>query len=340
VPPSLRLPELRVGAVLAIAIAAGLGAWLGTRGGGHHTTTATTPATTPTVPAPTVAGPTGKRVVPVTLSGLETVATALKQPIYWAGRQPGTTYELTELPNGSVYVRYLPPGTTVGASKLLLTVGTYPVTGAFAAAERSAVQAGSVRVSGKSGAVAFYGKTSPTNVYLAFPGSDYQIEVFDPSASEARRLVEAGQIAPVPSSQAAPAVLSPARLKALAHSLGHPLYWAGLEAGTANEVTQTPDGRVYIRYLPKGTKAGANEALLAVGTYPVRGAFATTLGLAKRSDSVQVPVIGGGVAFYAKSAPTSVYIAFPGSSYQIEVYDPSPAQAKQLVTSGKIVPIR
>jgi hypothetical protein len=331
VPPSLRLPQLRVGAVLAIA--AGLGAWLGTRGGGQHKTT------TPTVPGTSVAGPTGKRLVPVTLSGLETLATALRRPIYWAGRQPGTTYELTELPDGSVYVRYLPPGTTVGASKPLLTVGTYPVTGAFAAAERSAGQPGSLRVTDRNGGVAFYSKNAPTNVYLAFPGSDYQIEVFDPSASEARRLVESGQITPVPANQAAPAMFSPDRLKALARSLGHPLYWAGLQPGTAYEVTQTPDGRVYVRYLPTGTKAGANEALLTVGTYPVRGAFAATLGLAKRSDSVQVPVTGGGVAFYAKSAPTSVYLAFPGSDYQIEVYDPSPAQAKQLVTSGKIVPI-
>jgi len=318
--------------VLAIAIAAGLGAWLGTRGGAHHTTA-------PIVISPSVVGPTGKRVVPVTLSGLETLATALQRPIYWAGRQPGRTYELTELPNGSVYVRYLPLGTEVGASKPLLTVGTYPVSGAFAAAQRSAGQSGSVRVPDKSG-VAFYSKSAPTNVYVAFPGSDYQIEVFDPSASEARRLVESGQIAPVPASQAAPAMFSPDRLKALAHSLGHPLYWAGLQPGTNYEVTRTPDGRVYVRYLPAGTKAGANEVLLTVGTYPVRGAFATTLGLAKRSDSLQAPVIGGGVAFYARSAPTSVYIAFPGSDYQIEVYDPLPAQAKQLVTSGKIVPIR
>jgi hypothetical protein len=333
VPPSLRLPQVRVGAVLAIAIAAGLGAWLGTRGRGSHTTV-------PTVPSTSVVGPTGKRLVPVTQSGLETLAAALRRPIYWAGRQPGTTYELTELPNGSVYVRYLPPGTKLGASKPLLTVGTYLVTGAFAAAEQSATQPGSVRVPDKNGGVAFYSKSAPTNVYLAFPGSDYQIEVYDPSASEARRLVASGQIAPVLVTQAAPAIFSPDLLKALARSLKHPLYWAGRRPGTNDEVTQTPDGRVYIRYLPTRTKAGANEALLTVGTYPVAGAFATTLGLSRRSDSVQVPVTGGGVAFYARGGPTSVYVAFPGSDYQIEVYDPSPAQARQLVTSGKIVPSR
>ena len=54
---------------------------------------------------------------------------------------------------------------------------------------------------------------------------------------------------------------------------------------------------------------------------------------------MQVPVTGGGIAFYSKSAPTSVYVAYPGSNVQIEVYDPSAAQAAQLVTSGKIVPV-
>jgi hypothetical protein len=322
VPPSLRPPQLRVGAVLAIAIAVGLGTWLGTRGGGGSH-----PAT-------------GKKVVPVTLSGLETLVTALRRPIYWAGPEQGKTYELTELPNGSVYVRYLLPGTQVGTSTPLLTVGTYPVTGAFAAAQRSAGQSGSVRVPIPAGGIAFYSGSAPTNIYLAFPGVDYQIEVYDPLAAEAKRLVESGRISPVPSSQAAPAIVSTAGLQALARSIGHPLYWAGPRPGTAYELRRTTDGLVYVRYLPAGTKAGANLAALTVGTYPVQGAFAAGLQQAKRSGSVQVPVTGGGVAFYARSAPTSVYLAFPGLNVQVEVYDPSPAQARALVTSGKIVPIR
>jgi hypothetical protein len=332
--PSARLPQLRIGAVLAIAIAAGLGAWLATRGGDGKS------PVTPTVPGTTVAGPTGKRVVPVTVSGLETLATSLRRPIYWAGRQQGKTFELTVLPNGNVYLRYLPPGTQVGSSKPLLTVGTYPVAGAFAAAQRSAAQPDSARVSTRAGGVAFYSKGTPTSVYIAYPGSDYQIEVFDPSAAEARHLVESGQISPVPSSQTAPALVSADALKTLARSAAHPLYWAGARQGTSYELTKTLDGRVYVRYLPAGAKAGANVPALTVGTYPISGAFASALQLAKGSDSVQVPVTGGGVAFYGKSAPSSVYVAFPGSDVQIEVYDPSPAQARQLVTSGKIVPIR
>ena len=69
-------------------------------------------------------------------------------------------------------------------------------------------------------------------------------------------------------------------------------------------------------------------------------AYAATQRIAQRQDSAQVPVTGGGIAFYARSAPSSVYLAFPGSNVQIEVYDPSPAAARRLVTSGKIVPLR
>ena len=40
-------------------------------------------------------------------------------------------------------------------------------------------------------------RTRPTSVYLAYPGSRVQVEVFDPSAREARRLVASGQVQPV-----------------------------------------------------------------------------------------------------------------------------------------------
>jgi hypothetical protein len=45
---------------------------------------------------------------------------------------------------------------------------------------------------------------------------------------------------------------------------------------------------------------------------------------------------GGGVAFYSPSAPTSVYLAYPGTDVQIEVFDPSADQARVLVESGAV----
>ena len=37
---------------------------------------------------------------------------------------------------------------------------------------------------------------------------------------------------------------------------------------------------------------------------------------------------------------TTVDFGYPGAKYQVEVYDPSPQQARSLVLAGTIVPIR
>jgi hypothetical protein len=37
--------------------------------------------------------------------------------------------------------------------------------------------------------------------------------------------------------------------------------------------------------------------------------------------------------------PRSAYIAFPRQDYQVEVYDPSPARALRLATSGRVAPV-
>jgi len=45
--------------------------------------------------------------------------------------------------------------------------------------------------------LAYQDKARPTSAYLAFPGSDFQIEVYHPSAARALRLATSGQVAPV-----------------------------------------------------------------------------------------------------------------------------------------------
>ena len=336
---SSRLPKVRLGAVIAIGVAVGLVVWLVTRDSGS--------SSKPTSTLTTAAGATGSKVVPITASGLQTLTRALQRPIYWAGEESGKTYELTQSADGKVYLRYLPRGVAVGTHKAELTVGTYPVVSAFTVTQRGAEQSGSVRVPAR-GAVAFFNRSTPTNIYVAFPGTDYQIEVYDPSAAQARELVRAGKIMPVaatapstaPSTSAAPALVSPGKLKAVARSLDHPLYWAGYMAGIDYELEQTQGDKTFVRYLPKGQPAGANVRALTVGTYGIADAFTATQQSASRPDAVQVPVTGGGIAFYSKSTPTNVYVAYPGQPVQIEVYDPSPDRAKELVTTGKIVPLR
>ncbi|HZR93418.1 MAG TPA: hypothetical protein VFA44_13535 [Gaiellaceae bacterium] len=337
---------VRLTAVLAVAVAAGLGAWLGTRSGGGEPRAAK-PGRTATL------GPVAARdeqTVPVTAQGLRTLAGALEQPIYWAGNRAGVLYELTRTKDGRIYVRYLPHGAKIGSARRLLTVATYPLADAFSVTEAVAGRAGSVRVPVGSGGVAFYNRTAPTNVYLAYPGSDFQIEVFDPSAAEARRLVSSGHVAPVPpariltpsapGSAGVPAtVVSAAGLRTFARTAGHPVYWAGARSGRRYEISETAQGRIFVRYLPPGQPAGSSRPYLTVGTYPLQDALAVTRGEAGRAGAVRVPAGDGAVAFYARSRPTNVYLAFPRVGYQVEVYDPSAAEAKRLVTSGRITPV-
>jgi len=133
--------------------------------------------------------------------------------------------------------------------------------------------------------------------------------------------------------------VSLATLTALPASLGHPVYWAGPRAGTTYELTRTPDGRVYIRYLTGGAKVGSPlPDFLTVGTYVVPNAEAAVAAAAAQPGAVRVP-LRGGTAFYNRARPTSVYFAYAGSDVQVETYDPSAAVARQLVETGAIKPI-
>jgi hypothetical protein len=104
------------------------------------------------------------------------------------------------------------------------------------------------------------------------------------------------------------------------------------------ELTKSADSRVLLRYLPAGEKIGTKTPYLTIGTYPMKHAFAVTSRVARASGSVTIPVGHGGVAFYSRTAPTSVYVAYPGYDYQVEVFDPSPAQARSIATS-RLAPI-
>lgn len=129
-------------------------------------------------------------------------------------------------------------------------------------------------------------------------------------------------------------------LKTVAALVGHAVYWAGPKAGTTYELTRTGDGRIYIRYLPKGVKVGDRRAsYLIVATYPVRNAYRAVQTAAKAKGAETFSIRAGGKAVLNSNAPTNVYFAFPKSNYQIEVYDPQPGRARRLVASGKIRPL-
>ena len=325
-----RTPLVRGGAVIALAVAAGVVTWLLVHGHGNskHVKRAAAQA--------------------VSARDLAALPSTVHHPVYWAGPRPHFTYELSRTGDGRIFIRYLPTGVAVGTKQpKYLTIGTYPVKNAKAAVRAIAKRLRVTSVALSGGGVAVQDKDHPTSVYFAYRGSDYQVEVFDPSPAEARRLVVSAQVSPIgsgsgptKSTTAHAAYATVGDLRRLAASAGHPVYWAGPRPGMTYERTQTSDGRIYVRYLPAGVLAGAPRPYLTIGTYPVPNSIAAINGIAKRTGARTFAVAGGGLAVVDSAHPTSVYLAFTGSNYEIEVFDPSAGRARQIVASGQTVPVR
>jgi hypothetical protein len=325
----LRIPSVRISAVIAVAIAAGVIVWLLVGGSGGQKSVKTASAQA------------------VSAGSLAALPGVVHHPVYWAGPKPGFTYELTRTSDGRIFIRYLPAGIHVGTNQpKYLTIGTYPVKNAVAAVRRIARRGGSAPIPISGGGVAGVDTAHPTSVYLAYPGSAYQIEVFEPSPATARGIALSGRVVrlgsgsgPSQTAAAAPKAVSGSALRSLSSSVGHPVYWAGAIPNTTLELTRTSDGRIYIRYLPAGVSVGDRHPRLTVGTYPVGNAFEAVQTIAQRPGAQRVAV-SGGIAVVDPVHPRSVYLASRGSKYQVEVFAPSAALARQLVASGRIVPVR
>src|SRR5919201_2839756 len=229
-----RAPGVLIAAGIVLAGVLGLVIWLLVRGDGK-TNRSRAPATA------------------ASIQRLNKFASSVGHPIYWAGSQPSFTYELSQTKDGRVYIRYLPRGVNVGnPNPNYLTIGTYPQSHAFSTLRATARKQGMQTIQLDGGGLAFQYKSRPTSVYLAYPRSDYQIEVFDPSPARALQLVTSGQVKPVGAPATGSKAASVEQLKALASALGHRIYWAGARKSVTYELTRTKDGSVYVRYLPLG----------------------------------------------------------------------------------------
>ena len=183
------LSGVRIGAVIALALVAGFVVWLIVRGDdGESSGTTTTQTTTASEVGPVAATP----------AALRTLSAEAGHPIYWVGPRPGRTYERTRTSSGRIFIRYLPPGSDVGNRRAEYTiVGTYPVPDALEVLQELSTKTGEKSVSAPGGGLADYSIDAPNNVYVAYPGSDVQVEVFDPRPKRALRLVTSGRVAPV-----------------------------------------------------------------------------------------------------------------------------------------------
>jgi hypothetical protein len=178
--PAVRLPHLRLGALLAIGLAAFFVGWLVMNRGDDA----------PSAPANGASA--------TSESELRSFAESASSPVYWAGPKEGFTYELTRTTDGRVYVRYLPEGTAVGDPRSrYLTVGTYPRPTAFADLKRAGRAEGAVSLKIERRGLAVFNQNKPTSVYFGYPDARYQVEVYHPSPDQARRLALSGQVIPV-----------------------------------------------------------------------------------------------------------------------------------------------
>jgi hypothetical protein len=172
---------VRIGASVALAIVAGVAVWLLVKGRDE--------ASKPSVPFAVSSG--------ATLDTVRTLPGELGHDVFWAGPSPTSTYELTQV-DRNMFIRYLPPGVGIADPRPdFLTVGTYPVARAYILLRRKARERGYHLRSSAGGGIAVWSDDRPQSVYLAFPRSDLQIEIYDTSAARARRLAIAGAVQPI-----------------------------------------------------------------------------------------------------------------------------------------------
>jgi hypothetical protein len=134
-----------------------------------------------------------------------------------------------------------------------------------------------------------------------------------------------------------PIALTSQHLKAEAMALKQPMFWAGPTREGLYEFSRTRSDHVFVRYLPRGVRAGAPGAhFLVVATYPFPTAY-KALKKAARGRGVAGP--GGSVIFARPNDPRSVLLAYPRFPYEIEVFDPNPARARALAQSGLVRPV-
>jgi hypothetical protein len=177
--PPVKATHVRLGALVALGLAAFLIGWLVLGRGDNGGSSATNGAT------------------PRSESELREFAASSSHPVYWAGPRSDHTYELTKTTDGRVFVRYLPSGVDAGDPRPdFLTIGTYPRRNAYSELKRAAKAPGAQSRSIGQGGIAVLSRGS-SSVYFGYPDAAYQVEVYAPGPGSARQLVLGGQVVPI-----------------------------------------------------------------------------------------------------------------------------------------------
>jgi hypothetical protein len=117
-----------------------------------------------------------------------------------------------------------------------------------------------------------------------------------------------------------------------------PFYWMGTKKNYHYEFQRlAKNGNIYVRYLPKGVKAGARPGQLTIiATYRFPGAYAR---LKRGAKGRVVDGKRGSIVWVRTGDPKSVYLAWKGVPYEVEVYNPNPAKAARIAESGAVTTV-
>ena len=133
------------------------------------------------------------------------------------------------------------------------------------------------------------------------------------------------------------AIFLPAnRMRTESLIIGEGFYWAGPLAGLKTEFRRTAKGEIYVRYVPKNARLGADCDCLVIATYPFNEAVN---GLTEQANTVGADIQRGhgkSFIFVDPKQGRRVYMAFPGENAQIEIYGVTPGSALQLAKGPKI----
>ena len=155
--------------------------------------------------------------------------------------------------------------------------------------------------------------------------------LFSNNSNSASTEAKTGQIA-----------LSEQELKSVVMNLNSVIYWAGPLENAKYTLNVDEAGAAFIRYLPNGEGANDTEKkYLTVATYKVNAAFDAVKAAGNEQDGIGLITADGAAVYYNKNSASNVYLAYPGQDLQIEVFDPTPGRALQLVnTTGLLKPVR
>jgi hypothetical protein len=126
-----------------------------------------------------------------------------------------------------------------------------------------------------------------------------------------------------------PQIVSSSELEGFADGADHAVYWVGEIENTEYELTETDNGRVFVRYVPSGTDAGARGEYLTVASYPLEDAPSALEKTARRQGDEIASSDDGAVILLDTESPNNIHMAYPGN-VQIEVFSPVAGEALRL----------